>query len=161
MLPSIKHHSRCYKGRTNHMKITQNLVVMAALLVLCNFSSAETKTDLSVDMLKRLEVNTFRNSFRARDYPDGTTVEQTPYNIFSTENGSPNIANATDKNETWIYSLEVIDGAGLETTVCFVDQNLHGTYFAATELLLKKNSKGNYIVVREVGASERCSISKS
>ncbi|RON38284.1 pesticin immunity protein [Pseudomonas frederiksbergensis] len=121
-------------------------------------SVASNEEALALSILKNLEVNTFHNSFRPGHYPEGTTVGQTAYHIYKEVEGKQGVYSATDKENSWVYSLRVMGESDKGVTVCFVDHNLNGSYLAASPLLVRKNKAGHYAVVKELPTAPSCEI---
>ncbi|WP_414159126.1 hypothetical protein ACMGG8_02635 [Pseudomonas sp. BNK-45] len=115
---------------------------------------------LALSILKHLEVNGFRNSLRPRHYPDGTTLGQTPYRIYEKAAGAEGTYNATDEEQSWVYSVRVMEQGKQGIAICFVDQNLHGSYLAASPLRVEKNRAGHYVVVKELPTTPACRITR-
>lgn len=114
---------------------------------------------LALSILKHLEVNGFRNSLRPRHYPDGTTLGQTPYRIYE-KDAAEGTYSAMDEEQSWVYSVSVMEQGKQGIVICFVDQNLRGTYFAASPLRVKKNPAGHYVVVKELPKTPACEITR-
>ncbi|MCO7614498.1 hypothetical protein NJH83_30120 [Pseudomonas chlororaphis] len=115
---------------------------------------------LALSILKHLEVNGFRNSLRPKHYPDGTTLGQTPYRIYEKDAGAKGGYSAMDEEQSWVYSVSVMARGKQGITICFVDQNLHGSYLAASLLLVEKNRAGHYVVIKKLPTTPACSITR-
>lgn len=115
---------------------------------------------LALSILKHLEVNGFRNSLRPRHYPDGTTLGQTPYRIYEKAADAEGGYSAMDEEQSWVYSVRVMERGKQGITICFVDQNLRGSYLAASLLLVEKNRAGHYVVIKELPTTPACRITR-
>jgi hypothetical protein len=115
---------------------------------------------LALSILKNLEVTTFNNSLRPRHYPEGTTIDQTPFHVYEKVAGRKGVYSATDKEGSWIYSVRVMKQINKDVAICFTDQSLQGSYLAASPLLVRKNRNGHYAVVKELADTSLCEITK-
>lgn len=115
---------------------------------------------LALSILKHLEVNGFRNSLRPRHYPDGTTLGQTPYRIYEKAAGAEGTYSAVDEEQSWVYSVRVMEQGKQGIAICFVDQSLRGSYLAASPLRVEKNRAGHYVVVKELPITPACRITR-
>lgn len=136
------------------MKGILSLLGLVALLSTGKIALAATlapdRDALAQDILANLEVNTFRNSLHPVHFPEGTTLGKTPFHIAKKVEGDRSTWQAIDEERTWIYSVTVIQSDQAGVTICFGDHSLVGTYRASSPLLVKKNSSGNYVVLREL-----------
>lgn len=141
-----------------------NMIGLGALLAVSGICLAANPPDkhgaLALEILEHLEVNTFRNSFRPRHHPQGTTLGQTPYRIFTKEEGSEATYSATDEEQSWVYSVTVMKAGPQGVTVCFVDQSLQGTYLTAAALLVRKKPNNHYVVVKMLPETPACAITR-
>ncbi|MCE4056111.1 hypothetical protein [Pseudomonas sp. Au-Pse12] len=147
------------------MNSALRLVIAGALMSVGSVSLAGSVAGgsdeaLALSILKHLEVNGFRNSLRPKHYPDGTTLGQTPYRVYEKDAGAEGGYSAMDEEQSWIYSVRVMARGSQGTTICFVDQNLHGSYLFASSLLVKKNRAGHYVVVKELPTTPACTITR-
>lgn len=146
------------------MKGWMKLFGFGALLALsgiCQAAKPSEKHDaLALEILEHLEVNTFRNSFRPRHYPQGTTIGQTPYRIFAKEEGFEATYSAIDEEQSWVYSVTVMKAGPQGVTVCFVDHSLQGTYLTASALLVRKKPNNHYVVIKMLPETPECAITR-
>ncbi|MFJ7145071.1 hypothetical protein [Pseudomonas protegens] len=129
-------------------------------LSLADSVAADSDEALALSILKHLEVNGFRNSLRPRHYPDGTTLGQTPYRVYEKAADTEGSYSAVDEEQSWIYSVRVMERGKQGIAICFVDQNLHGSYLFASPLLVEKNRAGHYVVVKELPTTPACRITR-
>lgn len=146
------------------MKEWMKLFGIGALLVfsgVCLAAKPSDKQDaLALEILEHLEVNTFLNSLRQRHYPEGTTLGQTPYRIFSKEAGSEATYSAVDEEKSWVYSVRVMKSGPQGITICFVDDSLQGTYLTAVALLVRKKPDNHYVVIKTLPETPACAITR-
>ncbi|MCO7573491.1 hypothetical protein NJH78_26220 [Pseudomonas chlororaphis] len=140
-------------------------LIAVALMSVGSVSLADSVVEggdeaLALSILKHLEVNGFRNSLRPRHYPDGTTLGQTPYRIYEKAADADGTYSATDEEQSWVYSVSVMEQGKQGIIICFVNQNLHGSYLAASLLLVEKNRAGHYVVVKELPTTPACRITR-
>lgn len=134
---------------------------LLALSGICQAAKPSDKQDaLALEILEHLEVNTFRNSFRPRHYPQGTTLGQTPYRIFTKEEGFEATYSAIDEEQSWVYSVRVMKTGPKGITVCFVDHSLQGTYLTAAALLVRKKPNNHYVVIKMLPETPECAITR-
>ncbi|MEW9680892.1 hypothetical protein [Pseudomonas sp. TE50-2] len=140
--------------------ISASVLWIFSSMALAGSSSAEALDKLALSILQNLEVNSFDNSLRPAHYPKGTTLDQTPYRIYERASGSPGAYLARDTEGSWLYGVTVLVVSDDSTTVCFVDQNLQGSYLAASHLQVRRNQSGHYVVINTLPASPACTVSK-
>jgi len=82
--------------------------------------------------------------------PEGTTLCETPFHIVEKFKADNATWDEIDEERTWIDSVTVIQSDQEGVTICFGDHSLVGSYRASSLLLVKKNTSGNYVVLREL-----------
>ena len=124
-----------------------------ALIFLSSSGLAEKNTYTAKDILQNLEINSFSNSLRSRNYSSTTTFKQTEFTHGAYDKNK--YFSLTDDNNSWMISLKVIGIKKDEYSVCFGDFSIirPPTYVAAYPLIIKKNKSGNFIVVKEIKKS--------
>ncbi|KAA5845330.1 pesticin immunity protein [Pseudomonas chlororaphis] len=147
------------------MKSAVRLLIAGALMSVGGVSLADSTAGgndgaLALNILKNLEVNTFRNSLRPAHYPDGTTLGQTPYRVYEKDTKREGAYSAVDADRSWIYSVRVMERGDKAITICFVDHNLRGSYLFASPLLVETNRAGHYVVVKELPKTPACGITR-
>ncbi|QTT91586.1 hypothetical protein [Pseudomonas chlororaphis] len=147
------------------MKRAVRLLIAGVLMSVGGVSLADLAAGgndeaLALSILKHLEVNGFRNSLRPGHYPDGTTLGQTPYRVYEKAAGAEGTYSAVDVERSWTYSVRVMEQGKQGIAICFVDQNLRGSYLSASPLLVEKNRAGHYVVVKELPQTPACSITR-
>lgn len=138
------------------MKILTFGVLLSTAMFSVGSNAAGKSSDLALEILRNLEVNTFHNSFRPQHYPEGTTVSQTRHHQFEKVAGAHDEYSATDEEKTWYYSLRVMRQSAEGVQVCFFDQSLQGSYRASSALWVRKGKSGHYRVVKELPATSAC-----
>lgn len=147
------------------MKYRVKLLMVGVLMSIGALSLADqpairNDAALALSILKNLEVNTFRNSFRPGGYPPGTTVDQTPYHVYEQAEDSPDTYNAVDAQRSWVYSVRVMKQDSTGITICFIDDSMQGSYLTAAALRVRKNRLGHYVVVKTLPSTSACRITR-
>lgn len=133
---------------------------LAPYLSMANDTEINSPNTFALRILKNLEVNTFNNSLRQRDFPEGTTLHQTPFHFYKKIEGFKQAYSATDETPSWIFSLYFIKTTSAGIEICFTEKNLQGSYHSAATLLVSINKHSHYQVLNQLPDDSSCTITR-
>lgn len=132
--------------------------ITKATLIVMAFSTsiAVASDDLALDVLKKIDVSSFRSSLGPKHYPKGTALEKTEFTLFSTTPDTTGAYYTTDQAHSFKYSVSIINKNQNSIDICFGDYALMGTAKSNTPLRVEKNNHGMYEVKQELAESDHC-----
>ncbi|MFC6298264.1 hypothetical protein GNF76_29190 [Pseudomonas sp. CCM 7893] len=142
------------------MNLKIKSIAISAVISTVATCSAFADDPLALRILKNIDVTSLPGSFALKDVSKGTRLRETQFNNYTTDPDRPGVYLATDKSNSFIYSVEILTINSKGVIICFGDFAMEGTAKTLTALLVEKNKKGAFVAKKEVDMGDECIITR-